>query len=99
MTNEHDSALTAATSPQGKGEVYREQSRQPLCVMTEAQLVPVGVFGGSRSGKEDACECWRSLGTERQPRRLREVRATVGAGKWGNAHGAKGGRKANVVSS
>lgn len=96
MTDEHDSALTAATSLQGKGEVCREQSRQPLCMMTEAQLVPVVVFGGSRSGKEDACECGRSLGTERQARRLREVRAIIRAEKRGNAHGAKGGRKANV---
>jgi hypothetical protein len=58
--------------------------------------VPVRVFGGSRSGKEIACECGRSLRTERQPRRLREVRVTIGAEKWGNAHGAKGDRKATV---
>lgn len=99
MTNEHDSALTAATSLQGKGEVCRELSRQPLRANTEAQRVPVGVFGDSRSGKEDVCECRRSLRTDRRQRCLREVRVTIGAEKWGNSHGAKGGRKANVESS
>jgi hypothetical protein len=67
------------------------------CVRTrQVQWVRVGVFGDSRSGKEDRCECRRSLRTERQQRRLREVRATIRAEKWVNAHGAKGGRKANI---
>ena len=97
MTNEHDSATTAATSLLENGEVCWELLlQQPLCAIADAQLVPVGVVGDSRSGKEDTCECRRSFGAERRQRRPKEVRATIRAEKCGNAHRAKGGRKANV---
>ncbi|MCB1096515.1 MAG: hypothetical protein KDN22_13140 [Verrucomicrobiae bacterium] len=33
-----------------------EQSRQPLCAITDAQMGPVGVLGNRRSGKEDTCD-------------------------------------------
>ncbi|MEZ5325464.1 MAG: hypothetical protein R3F19_10415 [Verrucomicrobiales bacterium] len=52
MTNEHDSAWTAATSLRGKGEVCRERSAATVS-STDAQMVPVEVFGDGRSGKGD----------------------------------------------
>ena len=53
------------------------------------------VVGGSRSGKGSAREDGRPDGTDHRQRCPSGVRAAVGAGKPGNAGGAKGGRKAD----
>lgn len=79
------------------GEVCGGQAPQLLRVITDAQRMPVGVVDGSRSGKEDACECRRSVEIRPSLGRSAEVRAAVRAKKRGNACGAKGGRKANVL--
>lgn len=100
MTNEHDSAVIAATSLRGYGEVCRRKLRQSLRVNTDAQRVPIGVVDGSRSGKEDACESRRSAKKRPPDDRLvgclAEVRAAIVVKKRGNSRGAKGGRKVNV---
>jgi len=100
MTNEHDSAVIAATSLLATGEVCRMKIRQSQRVTTDAYGVPVGVVDGSRSGKEDACESRISLRVRPPSDRLvgchREVRAAIVVKKRGNACGAKGGRKVNV---
>ena len=100
MTNEHDSALIAATSLLENGEVCRMKIRQPLRVNTDAQKVPIGVVDDSRSGKEDACESRRSVGIRsffsKRKECPAEVRAAIVVKKRGNARGAKGGRKVNV---
>ncbi len=100
MTNEHDSAVIAATSLRVTGEVWRRKLRQFLRVTTDAYGVPIGVVDDSRSGKEDACESRRSVGIRPSfPERKRcsaEVRAVIVVKKRGNSRGAKGGRKVNV---
>ncbi len=96
MTSEHDSASVAATSLLRTGEVCGARAPQPPRASTDAREVPAGVVGDGRSGKEDACECRRTAGTERVEARPVEVRAVIVAWKRGNARGAKGGRKANV---
>jgi hypothetical protein len=96
MTSEHDSASIAATSLLGTGEVCWRKVRQSLRKYTDARKMPIGVVDGSRSGKEDAGECRRSVRVRPSQRRLTEVRAAIGAEKRGNACGAKGGREANV---
>ena len=100
MTNEHDSAVIAATSLRVKGEVWRKQFRQSLRVSTDAYGVPIGVVDGSRSGREDACESRRSVGIRpsfsKRKRCSAEVRAAIVVKKRGNSRGAKGGRKVNV---
>ena len=96
MTSEHDSASIAATSLLGPGEVCWTKVRQSLRKCTDARKMSIGVVDGSRSGKEDAGECRRSVRVRPSQRRLTEVRAAIGAEKRGNACGAKGGRKANV---
>ncbi len=98
MTSEHDSATTATTSLLGNGEVCRAQARQSRRDITDAPGMSVGVVGGSRSAKEDACKsrrsAWVNLLTSVGCQA--EVRAAIRAKKWGNSHGAKGGRKAKV---
>ena len=69
MTSEHDSATAEATSLRGFGEVCEGSPSQPLCVNTEALRVPAVVVGDSMSGKDDACECGRPVGTRRAARR------------------------------
>ena len=61
MTSEHDSASIAATSLLGTGEVCWTKVRQSLRKYTDARKMPIGVVDGSRSGKEDAGECRRSV--------------------------------------
>lgn len=51
MTNERDSASTAATSLLGSGEVRRAQARRSLRANTDAQRMPVDVVGDGRSEK------------------------------------------------
>lgn len=96
MTNEHDSATVAATSLLDNGEVCGARALHPPRLNTDARMGPAGVVGDSMSGKEDACECRRSAGTERPSGRPVEVRAAVVAKNRGNSWGAKSGRKANV---
>ncbi len=96
MTNEHDSATAAAASLLATGEACEAKVSQSLRVNTDAHGMPVGVVGDSRSGKEGVCECRRAAGTNHSSGCPAEVRAAVRAEKWGNAHGAKGGRKANA---
>jgi len=106
MTSEHDSATAAATSLLENGEVCGAHAPQPPRANTDAQRVPVGVVGDSMSGKESTREDGRPAGAGREvtvarfARRARPagVRAAVGAGKRGNACGAKGGREAEVAA-
>jgi hypothetical protein len=106
MTSEHDSATAAATSLLEIGDVWGAHAPQPPRANTDAQRVPVGVVGDSMSGKESTCEDGRPAGAGREvtvaryARRARPagVRAAVGAGKRGNACGAKGGREAEVAA-
>lgn len=55
--------------------------------------VASGVVGGSRSGRGGACEDGRPVGAGNRKRCPIGVTAVIRAEKWGNAHGAKGGRK------
>ena len=101
MTNEHDSATAAATSLREKGEVCGAQVLYPHRRTTDANGEPVGVVGGSRSGREGVCEGRRSGGKRPSGRHEvegcpSEVRATIVALKRGNSRGAKGGRKVNA---
>ena len=98
MTNEHDSATTAATSLLENGEVClgAKVTRQLLCEITVAQWMPVGVVGDSMFGKERRREDGRSLWIDHPSGCQREVRALVVAQKQSNFCGSKGGRKANV---
>ena len=102
MTNEHDSALVAATSLRVTGEVCSaaQAVAQPPHHITDGRRVSAGVVGDSMSGREDTREDGRS-GRKRPPHSrlagcLSEVRATIVAEKRGNSRGAKGGRKVNV---
>ena len=105
MTSEHDSAPAAATSLRATGEVCAARAAQPPQINTDQREVPAGVVGDSTSGKECTREDGRPAGAGREfmvaesARRTRPagVRAAIGAEKWGNARGAKGGRKADAT--
>lgn len=94
---------TRLTSLRAKGEVVSE-ARAAGAVSEPRHGGPeaiVSVVGGSRLEKGCACEDGRSTWSRpefrtlmRCPKNRRvEVRALIGAGKQGNAWGAKGGRK------
>lgn len=94
---------TFLTSLLEKGEVCQGNWKREGLGMV-AILAGMSVVGGSRLERGDTCKSRRSvkigrafmaLGVRRT--RLTEVRATIVAKKWGNSHGAKGGRKANQL--
>ena len=97
MTNEHDSATALATSLRVIGEVRHAKAWRSARADTDARRKPVGVVGGSMSGKDDACECRRSPQIDCPKGCCGEVRAAIVARKRGSACGAKGGRKAEAV--
>jgi hypothetical protein len=97
MTSEHDSVSAAVTSLRETGEVRRASARRSPRAITDARKIPAGMVDESMSGKENACECRRSLRVGRPQGCRGEVRVAIVAWKRGNARGAKGGRKAEAV--
>jgi hypothetical protein len=97
MTSEHDSVSAAVTSLRVTGEVRRASARRSPRAITDARKIPAGMVDESMSGKENACECRRSLRVGRPQGCRGEVRVAIVAWKRGNARGAKGGRKAEAV--